>query len=125
MSKREKRGTGVAAAGVGVVLGTISGAVLTFFVTLAAAIARGISDGGKKAGPARPEMPGEPKPLRPGWSRPLPEHLVKPTYWPMVLALGITFLLWGLISNLFISGVGVVLFALALTNWIRELRHDP
>jgi hypothetical protein len=57
-------------------------------------------------------------------SKPLPEHLVKPTYWPMVLALGIAFLLWGVISNLFISGVGLILFVLALANWVRELRHD-
>ena len=57
-------------------------------------------------------------------SKPLPEHLVRRTYWPMVLALGIAFLLWGVIVNLFISGVGLILFVLALSNWIRELRHD-
>jgi hypothetical protein len=57
-------------------------------------------------------------------SKPLPEHLVKPTYWPQVLALGIAFLLWGVISNLFISVIGLALFVLALSNWVRELRHD-
>ncbi len=57
-------------------------------------------------------------------SKPLPEHLVKPTYWPQVLALSIAFLLWGVIDNLIISYIGLVLFILALANWIRELRHD-
>jgi hypothetical protein len=57
-------------------------------------------------------------------SKPLPEHLVKRTYWPMILALGIAFLLWGVISNLFVSIIGLILFVLAGANWVRELRHD-
>lgn len=66
-----------------------------------------------------------PEPLRPGWSRPRPLHLVKPTYWPMVLALGIAFALWGIVSSPIISVIGLLLFAFALANWIGELRHDP
>ena len=61
--------------------------------------------------------------LRPGWSRPKPEHVPHPTYWPSVLALGVTFLVWGLITSYVISVVGLLLFAIALSGWIWELRH--
>jgi hypothetical protein len=62
--------------------------------------------------------------LRPGWSRPKPEHVPNPTYWPAVLALGVTFLVWGLITSYVISAVGLALFGLALGGWIWEMRHD-
>lgn len=58
-----------------------------------------------------------------GWNRPQPEHIPRPTYWPLVLALGITFLFWGLISTWLISAIGLVVFGVALTGWIGELRH--
>jgi hypothetical protein len=60
---------------------------------------------------------------RPGWSRPDHTDLPRPTYWPAVLALGIAFLAWGLVTSWIISGVGLVLFALALAGWIGDLRH--
>lgn len=66
---------------------------------------------------------GEEVELRPGWSRPKPEHVPHPTYWPAVLALGVTFLAWGLITSYVISAVGLVLFGLALGGWIWEMRH--
>ncbi len=37
--------------------------------------------------------------------------------------MGITFLLWGLVTSLVISGVGLVIFAGAIAGWIREIRH--
>lgn len=61
--------------------------------------------------------------LRPGWSRPKPEHVPRPTYWPAVLAFGVTFMFWGLISTLIISAIGLVIFAIGLAGWIGELRH--
>jgi len=61
--------------------------------------------------------------LRPGWHPPDHSELPQPTYWPAVLALGITFLAWGLVTSLVISGVGLILLALALAGWIGELRH--
>ena len=66
---------------------------------------------------------GEEVELQPGWSRPKPEHVPHPTYWPAVLALGVTFLAWGLITSYVISAVGLVLFGLALGGWIWEMRH--
>ncbi len=58
-----------------------------------------------------------------GWHKPQPERLAKPTYWPVVMALGITFLGLGLVTTLLISGVGFVLIVLALAGWIKEIRH--
>jgi hypothetical protein len=58
------------------------------------------------------------------WQK-LPEvHPPKPTAWPATLALSITFLAWGLVSSLIICGVGVVVFAVALTGWIGDIRHE-
>jgi hypothetical protein len=55
----------------------------------------------------------------------LPEfHAPKPTAWPATLALSITFLAWGVISSHLISGVGAVVFAVALTGWIGDIRHE-
>ena len=59
----------------------------------------------------------------PGWQILPPEPLPRPTYWPAVLALAITLLLWGVVTTFLISGVGLALFALALAGWIGELRH--
>ena len=61
--------------------------------------------------------------LRPGWQRLDHTGLPSPTYWPAVLALGITFLAWGLLTSALISGVGLALFVVALAGWIGALRH--
>ena len=58
-----------------------------------------------------------------GWYRPEHIALPRPTYWPAVMAFGIVLLAWGLVTTLLISGVGLVLFALALVGWIGALRH--
>jgi hypothetical protein len=67
-----------------------------------------------------------------GWHKPLPEHLPKPGYWPAIMAMGITFILWSLavgfnevvstIIILFI--VGLSLFTVALIGWIGDLRDE-
>jgi hypothetical protein len=62
--------------------------------------------------------------INPGWYIPQPETLPRPTYWPMFLALGIVFSLLGIVTTLIVSGVGFVLFALAIAGWIGELRHE-
>jgi hypothetical protein len=60
----------------------------------------------------------------PGWE-PLPhEHLPHPTYWPAGLALGITFLAWGLITSWVILAVGFVFFVASLAGWIQEIRYE-
>jgi hypothetical protein len=52
------------------------------------------------------------------------EPLPKPGVWPAMLALAITFLVWGLVTSIIITGVGGALFAAALTGWIRDIRHE-
>jgi hypothetical protein len=69
-----------------------------------------------------------PKPVPPeshlGWTVLPPEKLPEPGVWPVTLALAITLLVWGLVTLLIITGVGVVLFAVALAGWIRDIRHE-
>ncbi len=58
-----------------------------------------------------------------GWSRAMPEHLPRPTYWPAVLAVGVTMIAWGLAASLLITLVGLIVLGIAVWGWIGELRH--
>ena len=58
-----------------------------------------------------------------GWSTALPEKIPPPTYAPAFLALGITFLLFGVVSSYVFSAAGVVLMAVAISKWMGELLH--
>ncbi|MEM7008963.1 MAG: hypothetical protein AAF462_07505, partial [Thermodesulfobacteriota bacterium] len=68
----------------------------------------------------------------PGWHRPLPDRLPTAGYWPAIMALGITFMLWGLavgfnevVSTIIILVlIGLILFSLALAGWIGDLRNE-
>jgi hypothetical protein len=60
----------------------------------------------------------------PGWSQARPEHIPRPTYWPAVLAFGLTFALWGLLTTWIISVVGIAVVAIGLLGWIGDLRHE-
>lgn len=62
-------------------------------------------------------------PLHPGWHM-VDEALPAPTYWPVVMAVGITLIAWGVVTTPLISGAGLVLFALALAGWIGDLRRE-
>jgi hypothetical protein len=69
-------------------------------------------------------MENPPPPARPEWE-PLPhEHLPRPTYFPAGMAMGTTFIFWGLITSVVIFFVGIGLFIAALAGWITELRHE-
>ncbi len=59
----------------------------------------------------------------PDWERLPAAHLPQPTYWPVVLAVGVMFLAWGIVTTIAITIIGLVLFALGLGGWIGELRH--
>lgn len=50
-----------------------------------------------------------------------PHHVPPPTYWPFFLALGVVLLFWGILTTWFISGMGAVVFAVALGGWISDL----
>ena len=58
-----------------------------------------------------------------GWSMSRPEHIPRPTYWPAVIALSTTLIVWGWITSYIVTGVGIVLFAISLAGWIGELQH--
>jgi len=58
-----------------------------------------------------------------GWSTPLPEKTPPATYAPAFLALGITFLLFGVLSSYVFSAAGVVLIAVSISKWVGELLH--
>ena len=75
-----------------------------------------------------PSTPG----LHQGWNKPKPEKLPTPGYWPVLLALGIVFFLWGfavifneiLITSFIVSGAGLILMIIALAGWIGDLRRE-
>ena len=53
-----------------------------------------------------------------------PENLPKPTYWPFFLALSVVLIFWGILTSWIISGIGVVLFGVALTGWLVEIYKE-
>jgi len=57
-----------------------------------------------------------------GWLAPLPETLPKPTVWPAVMAMGVWFLAWGILTSWLISAAGFSLFSAGCAGWIAELR---
>jgi hypothetical protein len=59
----------------------------------------------------------------PDWEQLPAAHLPRPTYWPIVLAVGIMFLAWGIVTTIAITIIGLALLALGLGGWIGELRH--
>lgn len=62
--------------------------------------------------------------MEPGWNKPLPETLPQPTYWPAFLALGIVLLLWGVVTVIAISIVGLVVIAVSLYGWIGDILRE-
>ena len=69
-------------------------------------------------------MDKEPLKTHASWE-PLPrEHLPRPTYFPAGLAMGTTFIFWGLITSWVIFLAGAGLFIAALAGWITEIRHE-
>jgi hypothetical protein len=69
-------------------------------------------------------MNNEPHSTHAGWE-PLPhEQLPRPTYFPAGLAMGTTFIFWGLITSWVVLLVGIGLFAAALAGWLTEIRHE-
>jgi hypothetical protein len=59
------------------------------------------------------------------WHTPKPDHIPRPTYCPVVLAVGIVLMVWAPLASSLLLAAGFVISMLALTCWINELRHDP
>lgn len=51
-------------------------------------------------------------------------HLPPPSIWPVVLAVGISALLLGLVLNLALLIVGVLITVASLALWIRDARRE-
>jgi len=66
----------------------------------------------------------QPQKIHTGWERLPHERLPRPTYFPAGLAMGTTFIFWGLITSWVIFLVGIVLFAAAFAGWLTEIRHE-
>jgi hypothetical protein len=56
-----------------------------------------------------------------GWKNPMPQRLPRKTYWPAMLALGVTIALLGPVTIWPVSLAGLALAAAALIGWIGEL----
>jgi cytochrome c oxidase subunit I len=52
-------------------------------------------------------------------------HLPSPSYWPLVLALGLPVIAYGLIFNLGIAALGVLIVIIAAFGWGYEPADDP
>ncbi len=62
--------------------------------------------------------------LSPGWSRPKPEVLAAPSWWPALLSLGASVMVWGLVTSFVVLLIGLITFVVSLTGWIGDLRHE-
>ena len=51
-------------------------------------------------------------------------ELPKASIWPFVLGLGITLLLFGVVSSLSFSVAGLITLAAAIIGWIKELADE-
>ena len=69
-------------------------------------------------------MSGDSHEVKPGWSVPKPEHIPRPTSWPIAMALAITLLAWGLVTSMVLLGVGLLLFVVSLAGWIGDIRNE-
>ena len=56
--------------------------------------------------------------------RPKPEVLPKPTFWPLILAAGITLSAWGIVTSYPILILGLGMTIVAVANWIGDIRHE-
>jgi hypothetical protein len=52
-------------------------------------------------------------------------HLPAPTHWPLIMAVGLALLFAGLVTNVMISGLGVVMAIVGAVGWFRQvLPHE-
>jgi cytochrome c oxidase subunit 1 len=54
-----------------------------------------------------------------------PPHMPSPSYWPLVCALGLPFIAWGLLYSYWLCGVGGLLLLTAIYGWSLEPSVDP
>lgn len=54
----------------------------------------------------------------------LHEELPRPTYWPIVMAVAITLIAFGIVNSILIIIIGIVLLIIALVGWIGDVRDE-
>jgi hypothetical protein len=54
----------------------------------------------------------------------VPERIPESTFWPFVLAIGVMFSFWGILTSWIISGIGGVLISVSFAGWISDLNHE-
>jgi ABC-type uncharacterized transport system permease subunit len=52
-------------------------------------------------------------------------HLPQPSQWPVIVALAVTLVAFGVVTVAAFSAIGLVLLAWSIAGWIQELRHEP
>ena len=57
-------------------------------------------------------------------SHPAGEHAAHPSIWPVTVSLGLALLVFGIVTSLAFTAVGVLLTLAGTGGWIAELRHD-
>ena len=57
------------------------------------------------------------------WIAALPEKVPESTFAPAFLAVGITFLLFGIVSSYVFCAAGLILMVWSISKWIGELMH--
>jgi hypothetical protein len=55
---------------------------------------------------------------------PKPANLPQPTYWPAIMAIAVCFGLWGVLTSVWLIGVGLVGTVVAAVGWIGDLRDE-
>jgi len=63
-------------------------------------------------------------PHQPEGNPPKPLNIAEPTYWPLVLAVGITTFAWGWVTSWLMTLLGLILVITSVVNWIGDMRHD-
>lgn len=51
-------------------------------------------------------------------------HLPAPSFWPIVLAFGMTLMAVGVVSTIIVSIVGVIILLVAIAGWTLENRAE-
>ncbi len=62
--------------------------------------------------------------IHPGWTKLHDEELPQATYWPVVMAFAITLVVFGFVTTVVITIVGLFLFVVSLIGWIGDMRNE-
>jgi hypothetical protein len=52
------------------------------------------------------------------------EELPRPTYWPIVMAVAMTLIAFGIVNSVLIIAIGIILLIVALVGWIGDVRDE-